>query len=223
MCMISIFVCAIIKLCIFVKSYQISVDNVWISGFEDVSIESSFISIDVNLDGYLDVVIGSATGMDKRFIPQHVCEKLYQGERVCGGMVLCLDGRSGKEIWRHYTPHEVYALNGFIDLDSDNIIDVIIGGRGGITQMLSSVTGNILWQQNEIHENLNTYTPLILNYDVNKDNISEIVIMSGGGSETRLPAILYLLCGKSGSVIVNVTVPDGRESYSSPILHNIRD
>ncbi|OAF64605.1 hypothetical protein A3Q56_07684, partial [Intoshia linei] len=81
MCMISIFVCAIIKLCIFVKSYQISVDNVWISQFENVSIKSSFISIDVNLDGYLDVVIRSATEMDKRFIPQHVCEKLYQREK----------------------------------------------------------------------------------------------------------------------------------------------
>jgi len=42
---------------------------------------------------------------------------------------MAIDGRSGQELWRRYTPHELYASNCNNDLNDDGIKDCILAGR----------------------------------------------------------------------------------------------
>ena len=61
------------------------------------------------------------------------CDIYFSGSRPCGGGVLCVDGRTGGEVWRVYTRHEVFALNCQLDLDHDDVTDCLAAGRAGVS------------------------------------------------------------------------------------------
>ena len=43
-----------------------------------------------------------------------------------------LAGRTGKELWRLWTDHEIFALACQADLNNDSYIDCLAGGRAGV-------------------------------------------------------------------------------------------
>lgn len=45
---------------------------------------------------------------------------------------MALDGLTGKELWRHYSAHELFGINCNEDLNSDGILDCTGGGRAGV-------------------------------------------------------------------------------------------
>lgn len=62
-----------------------------------------------------------------------MCDIYFNGTHPCLGGVLALNGVDGKEIWRHYTQHEVFALNCGYDLDKDGVMDCLAAGRVSVT------------------------------------------------------------------------------------------
>lgn len=65
-------------------------------------------------------------------MPDVVCDIYFSGIHPCLGGLMALDGHTGSELWRHYSPHEVFAVNCNIDLDGDSLQDCIIAGRVGV-------------------------------------------------------------------------------------------
>lgn len=47
--------------------------------------------------------------------------------------MLALDGQTGNEIWRHYSAHEIFAVNCNVDLNGDNVKDCLGGGRMAVS------------------------------------------------------------------------------------------
>lgn len=71
-------------------------------------------------------------GADGYGVPEFVCDIYFSGQNPCFGGVLALDGRDGSELWRHWTVHEVYAINCHEDINGDNIRDCLVAGRAGV-------------------------------------------------------------------------------------------
>lgn len=72
------------------------------------------------------------TGADGYGVPDFVCDIYFAGQSPCFGGVLALNGLDGSELWRHWTVHEVYALNCHEDITGDNIRDCLVAGRAGV-------------------------------------------------------------------------------------------
>lgn len=72
------------------------------------------------------------TGAEGYNVPDIVCDIYFAGTRPCLGGLLALDGSTGRQLWRHYAEHEVFAVNCQADLDGDGTNDCIIGGRVGV-------------------------------------------------------------------------------------------
>ena len=79
------------------------------------------------------MMITLPVGGDGYQMPDVVCDVYFRGQHPCFGGVLALDGISGKEIWRVYTKHEVFALNCNADLNSDGQRDCVAGGRAAVS------------------------------------------------------------------------------------------
>ena len=77
----------------------------------------------------VDLIVG-AEGYNT---PDVVCDIYFSGVRPCLGGLLALDGASGEELWRHYSPHEVFSVNCNQDLDGDLLNDCIAAGRVGVS------------------------------------------------------------------------------------------
>lgn len=70
------------------------------------------------------------------------------------------------------------------------------------------------------------HCPLLVIHDTNNDGVNEVFLAHGGDpdfppeNETRYAGRLILLNGADGHMIGDyVAMPDGRETYNSPVLH----
>ncbi|CAG7820626.1 unnamed protein product [Allacma fusca] len=203
---------------------NIVVEDVWVKHFPKFLTESSFRSLDINQDGTDDIIFGYATGADGLDVPEFVCDIYFPGQNPCYGGVLALNGKDGSELWRHWTAHEVFAINCNEDLNKDGMPDCLVAGRAGVFCALNSKDGKIIWTFGDnVARNpmMNIYTPQFIR-DLDGDGIVDVVAIHGGDplaeidSPTRLPGRIVLLSGKDGSVLQWVTTPDQRESYYSP-------
>ena len=75
-------------------------------------------------------------GADGYSIPSIVCDIYFEGTFPCFGGLLALEGLTGKELWRHYSDHEMYGINCEADLNSDGVKDCLAGGRAGVSHFL---------------------------------------------------------------------------------------
>ncbi|XP_014669211.1 PREDICTED: uncharacterized protein LOC106810388 isoform X2 [Priapulus caudatus] len=203
---------------------QFSVEDVWVQNYPKLLTESAIRLLDINQDGVPDAVIGFATGADGYNIPPIVCDLYFDGKHPCFGGLLALDGRTGTELWRHYSDHEVYALNCNADLDQDGINDCLAAGRAGVFQAVSGRDGHLLWNfgpQEARNDIMNLYTPQVI-LDLNRDGVPDILAAHGGdpladpGSEFRLSGRIIFFSGKDGEVLKWTGIPDQRETYYSP-------
>ncbi|XP_052803386.1 uncharacterized protein LOC128233645 [Mya arenaria] len=210
---------------------NVKVEDVWTMGFPKLLTESAFRPLDVNGDGVLDVILGFATGSDGIKVPGIVCDIYFDGRYPCFGGLLALEGGTGREIWRHYTDHELYGLNCEADLDQDDVHDCLAGGRAGAFEAVSGRTGERIWtfgKQEAKNEIMNLYTAQLIP-DMDEDGVVDILAIHGGdplqepGSEYRLSGRILLMSGRTGHVLQWLGVPDGRESYYSPQVYTWPD
>lgn len=210
---------------------HISIQDVWTEGIPKLLTESAFRSVDVNQDGILDIILGFATGADGYNIPKIVCDIYFGGTYPCFGGLIAFEGATGKELWRHYSDHELYGINCAVDLNKDDVVDCFAGGRAGAFQAVSGKDGSLLWnfgKQDAKNDIMNLYTPQVIS-DLDGDGVSDILVIHGGdplqepGSPHRLSGRILIMSGRTGKVISWTGVPDGRESYYSPQVYSWPD
>lgn len=188
---------------------------VWDVNLPIIGSQSSPRAVDLNEDGILDIVMGAG---------KNEFQDSNQG-------ILALDGKSGGILWEQEASDQVYGAATFYDINEDGVKDVFIGGRSPNLKALDGKTGAIIWEYNDVLEDdpilkyarFNFYN-IILIEDQNDNGFPELLTVNGGNAEAephskvhRYPGVLMLMDSKTGNVLAADTMPDGKESYMSPL------
>ena len=188
---------------------------IWDKPYFQLGSQSSPRAADLNLDGTKDIVIGMGKGE---------LEEVEQG-------VLALDGATGQELWRQRADAQMVGSATFYDITEDGIPDVIIGGRKHNLKAMDGRDGTVIWEYEYKFDNdpilqyarYNFYNSTVVP-DQDGDGAPEILTVNGGNwnaaprsEDDRFPGVLMLLNARTGAVIAADTMPDGRESYMSPL------
>lgn len=166
-------------------------------------------AIDITNDGIKDIIV--ASGVEEQEV----------------GKIMAIDGNNGQLIWEVNTNAEIYSTAQFEDLNNDNITDIIIGGRGHQLLAINGSSGDIIWQFDENQPQrerwFQFYTGQFIP-DQDGDGVSDWLTANGGDPskstrDERESGYLMILSGASGNIISVADMPDGKETYMSPILY----
>ena len=158
---------------------QFITKGIWSSNYKNFVTEAPIRFVDVNEDGIDDIITGFGTILDGRGGNPQI---LPDGNRPFFGGAFALDGKSGSELWMHYTAHEVFAINCNGDLTQDGIADCLLGGRGGVFLAINGKNGSLIWifSNNELHnKGMNFYTAQFIR-DLDGDGILDVLQIHGG-------------------------------------------
>ncbi len=166
---------------------------------------------DLNGDGTLDIIIGSGS----------------ETEQV--GAVQAIDGATGEIIWRVDTSGEMVGTATLIDLNGDSTVDIVAGGRDQQLVGIDGATGTVLWRFDPADPAQDAwfqfYTGVDIG-DIDGDGTADILQANGGDplkavEEEREAGSLVIVSGADGHAIISVEMPDGRETYMSPIVTSL--
>ncbi|MTB50951.1 PQQ-binding-like beta-propeller repeat protein [Lewinella sp. W8] len=190
----------------------------WVTEIPQIGSSSSPMAVDLTGDGIDDIVFG---GGGKEFT-------------ATDAAVVALDGATGQVIWQHPARNQIVGSAIFQDIDSDSIPDVFIGGRSAVFCALSGKDGQLLWEflpddpavaYYEDTSILNFFNPQWVP-DVDADGYRDILTAYGGfvkaGPEVtdRPVGYLMVISGLTGKTLRKLPVPDGQETYLSPVVHD---
>lgn len=184
----------------------------WNNYVEGIGTGSSARAADLNNDGILDFVIG-AGGKENN---------------VTDTAVIAIDGANGKLLWKIPGINQMIGSAGFLDVTYDGIQDVFIGGRSAQLIAIDGSNGNILWTFSKVNPEVKGlfafYNPQFV-ADQNNDGYKDILIANGGDNfveayNPKRPAgRLMVISSNDGKLIANAVVPDGKETYMSPVCN----
>lgn len=171
---------------------------------------------DLNGDGVGDIVMGAG-------------KNEYQSSKQG---IIAIDGKTGKTLWQQETKDQVYGSATFYDVTGDGVADVFIGGRGPHFKAIDGKDGGIIWEYQYHFENDSILKHARFNFnnsvlipDQNSDGFMDLLTVNGGNSKAdpysdknRYPGVLMIFDARNGNILEADTMPDGRESYMSPIL-----
>ena len=192
----------------------------WKISIPEIGLTSSPRPVDLNNDGVLDLVVG---GGGSEFVNTDYG-------------VIAVDGSDGELLWKVGTWNQVVSSPVFKDITSDGTPDVFIGGRSAIFMAIDGSNGNVIWQylsyQPEMDlindtSYLNFYTPQFVE-DVDADGYDDLLVSFGGffkagtGDPERPSGQLMLVSSRSGEVLRKLQMPDGKETYMSPIIYDFQ-
>ena len=192
----------------------------WKISIPEIGLTSSPRPVDLNNDGVLDLVVG---GGGSEFVNTDYG-------------VIAVDGSDGELLWKVGTWNQVVSSPVFKDITSDGTPDVFIGGRSAIFMAIDGSNGNVIWQylsyQPEMDlindtSYLNFYTPQFVE-DVDADGYDDLLVSFGGffkagtGDPERPSGQLMLISSRSGEVLRKLQMPDGKETYMSPIIYDFQ-
>ena len=197
--------------------------------------ETTPIVQDMNRDGYKDLIVTQVThrvGDSFAVCPDrpNQCLELV-GFSPCRVRLVALCGNSGDVIWEKWLDFEAFALDCTHDFNTDDIPDCIVAGRKGSFGVIDGVNGTFLWfvDPSLIFPTYNFYYPLVVD-DMNDDGVPDLINMHGGDATypddavDRSPGFLVVVSGRTGQALMEqVQVPDGRETYFSPVLYHHPD
>ena len=161
---------------------------------------------DMNRDGVTDVI-------------------MVEGLGPCEMILRALDGMTGESVWQAHLQYDSFAVKCDMDLNNDNITDCISAGRQSGFRALSGVDGSVLWDRDPSMAYLryNFYFPLTIP-DLDGDRVPDLINTHGGDATyssedtERSPSFLVAVSGRTGQQLMErVPMPDGRESYMSPV------
>ncbi|CAH1796048.1 unnamed protein product, partial [Owenia fusiformis] len=211
---------------------NIEVEDVWIAQLPKLTTEAAIRLVDVNQDGVLDVITGFGTGVDGVIADPLLCKIYFNGSFPCQGGLLALDGLTGRELWRHYSIHEMFAVNCNYDMNKDGVLDCLGSGRAGVLQLVNGKDGALIWNfgsESDAHSDImNVYTAQFVQ-DLDDDGFPDVLAAHGGdplrepGSKVKLFGRLILFSGVDGRVLMWRNIPADAESYYSPQLFTLTD
>lgn len=193
--------------------------NSWQQYFYGIGTNSSPRAVDLNGDGILDIVLGAG---GEEFDPSDAA-------------VLALDGSTGEVLWKVAGSNQVVGSASFKDITGDGTPDVFIGGRTAQFYAINGRTGEILWQflPPDFHSETFPKDTTLLNFfnpqfipDQNNDGVEDILTAFGGyvvaePEDLDRPAgMLMILDAITGKVLNKTPMPDGKETYMSPVIYD---
>ena len=188
---------------------------VWSEDLPVTGSQSSPRAVDLNEDGVLDIVMGAG---------KNELQKSPQG-------VIAFDGKTGKLLWQQEAADQVYGSATLYDITGDGVNDVFIGGREPHFKALDGKDGTLIWEYHYQYESdpilryaRFNFNNSVLIPDQNGNGFMELLTVNGGNGlavpnskKDRVPAVMMILDSKTGSVVAADTMPDGKESYMSPL------
>ena len=205
----------------------------WSREFFPSYTESTFEVQDMNRDGVMDVIMAH---MSQRTYSDGytVCPRRRDnckedfGFSPCRVRLLAMSGTTGEVIWDTWSDLEIFAIRCSHDLNRDTLPDCVVAGRAGSFAALSGKDGSMLWSVDRsiLYPRYNFYFPLVVE-DLDDDGVVDLVNIHGGDGSyeddqfNRSPGFLIVVSGRTGQKLMErVQMPDGRESYTSPVLFN---
>lgn len=187
----------------------------WQKDFYDIGSQSSPRAIDLNKDGVLDIVMGTAKAEN----------------RPNDKGVIALNGQTGELLWQQRAKDQVFGSATFHDITEDGIPDVFITGRSSMLMALDGSNGEKIWEYEYQFENDSILKDARFNFynsvwipDQNQNGYPEILTVNGGNvyappvsEKNRFPGVLMIIDSKTGQILAADTMPDGKESYMSPL------
>jgi outer membrane protein assembly factor BamB len=214
--LVRFFFCLVIASCL-ISCKQKKSEIVWQNDLPVTGSQSSPRTADLNQDGVLDIVMGAG---------KNETQKSEQG-------IIALDGKTGQLLWAQESTDQVYGSATFYDITGDSVKDVFIGGRSPHFKAIDGKTGKLIWSYDYGKQQENdsilkyaryNFNNSILVPDQNNDGLQDLITVNGGNSlanpnseVNRFPAVLMLFDSKTGQVLAADTMPDGKESYMSPL------
>ena len=190
----------------------------WDLALNGVSTFSSPRTADVNQDGVQDIILGMGA---EEWMDTPVG-------------VAAIDGNTGDVLWYVATRNQLAGSPIFQDITQDGIEDVFIGGRSAQLYAIDGSNGKVLWEYlpynpETVYEEdttiLNFFTPQWVP-DQDDDGFHDLIISFGGfvkadPTETDRPVgRLMVFSGKGGTLLASATMPDRKETYLSPLVHD---
>ncbi|MDA7502159.1 PQQ-binding-like beta-propeller repeat protein [Chitinophagales bacterium] len=197
-----------------VSQFTLGQEVAWDTVVDSVYTFSSPRAVDLNGDSVLDFVLGAGVEGDFR-----------------ESSVLAFNGANGDLLWSASAHDQIFGSPAFLDVNNDGQQDVIIGGRAAELMALDGTTGEIIWEFFTAEEGVNPadlgwyqfYTPAIVP-DQDGDGLADLLVANGGDptillpNEPRPPGKIMVLSSASGEILANAEVPDGQETYMSPLF-----
>ena len=201
--------CAIVHTCSpSSPNFTLELNTTWTTTGSDRMMSSPHV-VELTGDGVLDIVTG--TGIE---------------EEVTGS-IIALDGVNGTLLWEVNASGEMFSSAQFADLDGDENVDVILGGRNHQLFAVNGIDGSLLWQfnssNNERSQWFQFYTGQFID-DQNADGVVDWLTSNGGDplkgpGEPRENGYLMIISGATGEVLSVADTPDARETYMSPLIY----
>ena len=187
----------------------------WITYFDGTGTYSSPRVADLNKDGVLDIIMGAGGRED-----------VYSDTAV-----VALDGATGKLLWKLSGENQFVGSAIFKDINRDGIPDVFIGGRWAELAAINGADGTPLWKffpgrtrPNPADSGWYNFTTPQWVADQDGDGLEDLIIANGGNplvppfDPVRPAGRILVLSSKTGKILANVTVPDGKETYMSVVV-----
>ncbi len=166
---------------------------------------------DLNKDGVKDIILGGG-GLEF----QHSDTAMF-----------ALDGKTGKMLWHVGARDQIFGSAALMDITGDGIEEAFINGRSSELKAINGATGKVLWAFDTVFYGLNKtkrwynfYNPQFI-HDVDKDGFKDILISNGGDiwvlphNPNRPAGRLVIISSKTGKLLADANMPDGREIYMS--------
>ena len=188
----------------------------WTKDLAGIGTFSSPRVTDLNRDGIQDIVIGAG-------------RLEFQ---ACDSAIIAIDGANGNLLWNVSASDQMFGSAIFQDVTKDGIKDVFIGGRSAEFLGIDGANGKVLWRflksnetYNQQHQDrwFNFYNPQLI-ADQDGDGWKDILVSNGGDvlvephDANRPPGYLLILSAKTGKILSKAVMPDGKETYLSPIV-----
>ena len=168
---------------------------------------------DLDGDGIADLVLGAGR----------------EGQPDPAG-IFAFSGATGQPLWQRYARDQVYGSPLFQDITGDGVPEVFIGGRDAQFYALDGATGFLIWEfwPDSWGSALdagwyNFYLPQWIP-DQDGDGYRDLILTNGGDPtlapsvRDRPPGYLLALSARDGRVLQRDTMPDGQETYHSPLV-----